>query len=151
MGAWALADPARNDAALLAMLNSRLTGQLEIARSSAFVDGQFVGVRISSVRVEPDGWAVADEILRPYETPAPAEAIAKAFAVMRVSTASRERDEYDRKLQVEVYCEAMMQYPADVALAVLKARRKWFPTLDELQDEADKLVHDRRAIRRALR
>lgn len=102
-------------------------------------------------RIDSDAIAEADTILREYEQPAPAEAIAKAFAVMRVSTASRERDEIDRKLQVEVYCQTMLQYPGDIALAVLKARRKWFPTLAELTEEADKLAADRVAIRAALR
>lgn len=108
-------------------------------------------MRNAVTRIDSDAIAEADEILRQYEMPAPPEAIAKAFAVMRVSTASRERNEVDRKLQVEVYCQAMMQYPGDIALAVLKARRKWFPTLAEFTEEADKLAADRRAIRVALR
>lgn len=116
-----------------------------------FREGQFYGTRITGAYVDSDAVAEADDILRFYETPAAPETIAKEFAVLRVSTASRERDEIDRKLQAEVYCQELMRYPADIAVAAMRQKWKWFPTLVEITDVADELMMDRRTIRAALR
>ena len=134
------APPHKNDERLLATLKSRLTGRHHITIGTVFRDGQFYGTQITAASIDADAYREADDILREFEAPAPPEAIAKAFAVMRVSTASREKDDHDRKLQAEVYCQAMMGYPADIALAAMRQKWKWFPTLVEITDVADEMM-----------
>lgn len=143
--------PGDNDETLLAILKSRLPGQLTRDEATVFrADGQFGGTEVRGYRIERDAQAEAFDIIEQFFQPAAPEEIAKAFAVMKVSTASRERDEIDKKLQTDVYCQAMMRYPADVALAVLGKARHWFPTIAELAADAEKMMETREKLRKAI-
>jgi hypothetical protein len=82
--------------------------------------------------------------------PATAAGLGGALAKLLVKTARRNQGAVDAEATVSAYIEELLAYPADVALAALSQRRKWWPTWDELADDCERLVGPRREIHRAL-
>lgn len=82
--------------------------------------------------------------------PAPASVIVEEIARLRAVTAKRPADDATAEMIAVGYAEGLRQYPADIAIAVLRKRRVWWPALAELQNEADMLVLPRKMLRTAL-
>lgn len=118
-----------------------------------FSGGQFVGVELVAFShdADTDALEAARQEVNEYLRPMSPQDIAKGMAVLKVSTASRNMGDIDMDLQFEVYADAMLRYPADVANVVLRKPRQWFPTLAELTEEAERLSAPRRKIAAALR
>lgn len=79
----------------------------------------------------------------------PAEIMRRELARLRTVTVSRDIGE-DLALAMVAYAEALSEYPADVVIAACRRRRKFWPPLAELLDEADGLMMRRRALRSAI-
>ena len=71
------------------------------------------------------------------------EMLEEYLAVLDAVTATGRRSDNRAKLAFEVYSQYLSWYPADVIKAALNEfikTSKWFPTLFEVIDEANKLV-----------
>ena len=79
-------------------------------------------------------------------TPAPDDILGRELTRLALTTAQRAKSDIDATLMAAAYIDHMRKYPADVALAVIRKVRQWWPTLFELQTEADKLVAERRML-----
>jgi hypothetical protein len=134
------------------------------AKSPAEVD-QRVGRRLlacgisiattagSNAVTEWDETADADHaralvILDASLTPAPAEKLVQWFTALRSATKSRNAEDFDLDMMLELYVPRMAEHPADVMRHLcLRHRWTWFPEIAALEDEADKLAAQRRIAR----
>ncbi len=72
---------------------------------------------------------------------------------LRVSTKSRDADEIELTLMLQVYGELCCEYPADVVISALRyvgRTEKFWPALSELKQELDRRVRKRRSLLRVL-
>jgi hypothetical protein len=83
--------------------------------------------------------------------PATVEALTAALTRLSVVTAARQKAGIDVEMMAGAYLDDLQRYPADIALAVLKKPRQWWPTLHELTSEADQLAARRKAVLHKIR
>lgn len=86
-------------------------------------------------------------------TPAEAPMIENWLAALQVATTGGKRSEAGHALALDLYVSALSRYPADVAKAVcttMATTRKWFPTLAEMIEEADRMASLRRGALAAV-
>jgi hypothetical protein len=93
----------------------------------------------------------AVQLLQDASQPAPRKFVIEELARLRVTTARRNETDDDLKLMFAAYAEGLGNYPVDVVETVLRRRRHWWPSLEELQESADPLVRRRKSLLSALR
>lgn len=94
--------------------------------------------------------SIAQQALRSIDVafvPAPDSVLSTELVRLRAVTAKRATDELSASVIAVAYLDGMRQYPADIAVAVMRKRRQWWPTLDELCSDADAMMHTRRLLR----
>jgi hypothetical protein len=83
---------------------------------------------------------------------APIALIIAELTRLRKVTAARGQDERDLHAIFRLYAEALAGYPADVIRhACRRGHHKWWPALEELREQCEMLVADRRRIAEGLR
>lgn len=102
----------------------------------AVVRGTFSTSQLSDAR------RAVDEAM----TPAPDAVLGRELTRLALTTAHRAKGDLDMQLMAAAYIDLMRKYPADVAVAVIRKPRQWWPTAFELSTEADALVAERRLL-----
>ena len=75
--------------------------------------------------------ALAD--LRNFMTPAPMREIEAWLAVLSVTVAKRQEDEFTEELRLTAYASRLARYPADVVKTVTGQTFKFWPTWEEIE------------------
>lgn len=97
----------------------------------------------------PDAIAVVNRALVPCESDLARQELVR----LRVSTRSRDVDETELTLMLQVYGELCCEYPPDAVVSALRyvgRTEKFWPALSELKRELDRRVRKRRALLRVL-
>lgn len=145
--------PSMNDADLLVSLRRLLGQSVAVETRMTFPDSGYV-VTPTSVRLpaklDTPALLEAEKVVARSMVPASMQTLAAELARLAVVTAQRASTDADMTLRAAAYIEAMRGYPADIALTVIRKRRHWWPSLFELQEEADKLLAYRKCIQRGI-
>ncbi len=127
------------------------------------------GLRVVSLAVTPAGHDPRDydrlEVTDPKDlaavarqarealVPAPVSALAKELAMLEMTTAQAQRDDIDTEARAQIYLERLLQYPADIALYVVRSwslTAKFFPTWSEFHRRLELLSRRRMALSRMV-
>lgn len=154
--AWLVAHtPAETDKALQTSLQSSLGVELALMHSYRYPPGG------GYVRV-PDGCGISGkfenlpaalEKVRGAMVPAERGQVEEWLTLLQVATAGAKRSEAGTELALDLYTGALARYPADVAKTAcmnLAMSSRWFPTLADLIEEADRLAAPRKQMFEAL-
>jgi len=105
---------------------------------------------VSVANLTPDNRAKAAQAYRLAMTPPTREQAEEWVAMLHAATAHRSEGEGGMEVALDLYANALRQYPADCArqacmnLATRRQSPNWFPTLSELMMEADDISQVRR-------
>lgn len=93
----------------------------------------------------------AKALLESYLRPLPEKTINQGIARLQVVCPEREKSDIDRKFRAKIYLDELGKYPADIVMAALKQRYKWFPSLAELLEYCENKMAFRRLVEKGLR
>ena len=85
--------------------------------------------------------------------PAPEDVLMKELAALRVLTKARASDDSDLKFTISVYARKLAEWPADIALHVLRTHpeaSRWWPAWEELATRLHSMTKRRRTRLQAL-
>lgn len=112
--------------------------------------------RIGVSGIAPANRAKAAETYRLAMTPPTRDMAEEWVAMLHAATAHRTEGEGGLTVALDLYANALRQFPADCArqaclnLATRKQTPNWFPTLSELIVEGERLSEERRLIAESL-
>lgn len=102
---------------------------------------------------EEDRWAALQQVEQ-WLQPAPAQLILAELTRVRALTISRDQSTADLELVAAAYADELREFPIDAVKGVLREwprTHRFWPTLAELLDRMEHLIHPRKALRDALR
>ena len=150
--------PRDTDKALEASLAPTVTSCLgEVIRRYETPGGQRVMETCFGVHSRCTDPAAAERALLSYERaslPAPEQALWQTLTLLKVKTKSASTTTDDIRFQMQVYARELQQYPADVALHVLKTQGDWetfWPSWAELRTRLEHYAGRRQERLQALR
>jgi hypothetical protein len=143
--------PGQNDLALETSLPPCVVSSMTAKYTK---DYDLMGYKMTAAVSQKDREMAIDLISSYCQPPSKADVL-KGLTRLMLGTKDRTRSEAELRMTIELYCDEIMQYPADIALHVLnQATREsiWFPTLSELHKDmrwrADKRTMMLDALRR---
>ena len=91
---------------------------------------------------DQDDINLAIDLIQVISQPADRKTIIQELTRLHVSTKQRSQEASDTAMQLQVYAEALAEYPADAVIDALRKWHKthngqWWPSLKELTDEID--------------
>ena len=113
-------------------------------------DTEFSGYRLPE-SISGDEHAGAVRSIQSALAGADAQLVSQEIARLWLATKHREQDGGDLKMMGAVYAEEMKRYPSDVVVAVCrgwirKPNGKFWPSLSEMVEEADRLTEPRELL-----
>lgn len=142
--------PEATDASLLAKLTDLCGSAISIETRNYFPDNGPTYSLPASVKatgtITPEQ---AKSCLRSIDasmTPAPQSILVEELVKLRAVTAKRTVDEASASVIAAAYAEALAAFPADIAVACLRKRRQWWPTLAELEADAKPMLASRKLL-----
>lgn len=147
--------PEETDKALRTSLASSLNVGLEEVSELRFpVSGGFRKLITGYAVRDPDGnRGAALGKVEAASIPAERDQAEEWLAILQIATAGGRKSEAAQQVALNLYTNALLQYPADVAKAAcyrLATMQKWFPTLADVIELCDELAADRQHMRIAL-
>lgn len=152
--------PAEVDQGLCQWLMSSLNAAPRMERELRFpVEGGYYRVTTgcSLDGLTPENAPKAVEMIRAAMTPPEVTQAEEWITALHMATAHRSAGEAGLEVVLSLYAGCLSRYPADIAKAVCmkfalrREKPNWFPTLSEIDEEAERMTKDRQMLLDAAR